>query len=165
MALWSVRAIGAALAVACALGGAWPAQAEERGRVTNLPLPRFVSLRAETANARRGPNLDYRVDWQFVRRGWPLQITAEYGHWRRVRDVAGAEGWVHQSLLSGTRTVVFAGEALVPLRAVRSDGSAVRAYAEPGVVARLESCASGWCRVALAEAEGWVPEAELWGVD
>ena len=85
-----------------------PAVAAEpaRGPVTNLPLPRFVSMRAESANARRGPSLDQRVDWEFVHRGLPLEITAEYGQWRRVRDADGAGGWVHHALLSGVRTAL-----------------------------------------------------------
>ena len=91
--------------------------APTRGPVTNLPLPRFVSMRAESANARRGPSLDQRVDWEFVRRGLPLEITAEYGQWRRVRDAEGDGGWVHHALLSGVRTALVRGEAPVPLRA------------------------------------------------
>ena len=167
MTIRSVRAIGAALGLLCALGG--PAGAEdaggERGKVTNLPLPRFVSLRAEAANVRRGPSTSHRVDWRLLRRGWPLEVTAEHGQWRRVRDAEGAEGWVHQSLLSGTRTVVVAGDELVPLRAARSDASAVVAFIEPGVVARLETCEDEWCEVEAGGAGGWVPEGALWGVD
>lgn len=133
----------AGVATAETEGAGSPAEAgagEARGRVTNLPLPRFVSLRADTANVRRGPGLSYRVDWEFRRRGWPLEITAEYGHWRRVRDVEGASGWVHYSLLSGARTAVFIGDTLTPLHASRSETSAVLAYAEPGVVAQLDGC-------------------------
>ena len=105
-----------------------------RGPVTNLPLPRFVSMRAESANARRGPSLDQRVDWEFVRRGLPLEVVAEYGQWRRVRDAEGYGGWVHHTLLSGVRTALVRGEAPVPLRAGPTEGAAVRAMAEPGVV-------------------------------
>ena len=91
-------------------------------------------MRAESANARRGPSLDQRVDWEFVRRGLPLEITAEYGQWRRVRDADGAGGWVHHTLLSGVRTALVRGEAPVPLRAGPTEAAAVRAMAEPGVV-------------------------------
>lgn len=162
-----VRATGAALSLLLALAAAEPAKAvsEESGAVTGLPLPRFVSLRAETANARRGPSLSHRIDWTFVRRGWPLRVTAEYGQWRRVRDVDGAGGWVHQSLLSGTRTVVFAGDAMVPLHVTRSNASAVVAYAEPGAVARFKGCQEGWCQVEADAAEGWVPQTAIWGVE
>jgi SH3-like domain-containing protein len=150
---------------AAAAPGAQEAPDAARGPVTSLPLPRYVSLRAETANARRGPSLSHRVDWEFVRRGWPLQITAEYGHWRRVRDAEGAGGWVHHSLLSGVRTVVFAGEALEPVHVTASETSAIRAYAEPGVVARLDRCDGAWCRVTAEGTDGWVRRAALWGAE
>ena len=158
-----VAAMLATLFAACI-----PAVAAEeaaRGPVTNLPLPRFVSLRAETANARRGPSLSHRVDWEFVRPGLPLEVTAEYGHWRRVRDAEGAGGWVHHSLLSGTRTVLVRAEALTPIHAAADPASPVRAYAEPGVIARLEGCEGAWCEVSSGGTEGWMPRAALWGPD
>jgi SH3-like domain-containing protein len=135
-----------------------------RGPVTNLPLPRFVSMRAESANARRGPSLDQRVDWEFRHRGLPLEITGEYGQWRRVRDADGAGGWVHHALLSGVRTAVVQGEVPVPLRAGPTEGAAVRAMAEPGVVGRLEACKDAWCEIAAGGVEGWLPRATIWGV-
>jgi SH3-like domain-containing protein len=135
-----------------------------RGPVTNLPLPRFVSMRAEEANARRGPSLDQRVDWAFVRRGLPLEVVAEYGQWRRVRDADGAGGWVHHTLLSGVRTALVQGETPVALRAGPGEATAVRALAEPGVIGRLEECRDAWCEIAAGGIEGWLPRARLWGV-
>jgi SH3-like domain-containing protein len=156
---------GAGLAVLLLLlAGLAPAAAEERGPVTNLALPRFVSLRAETANARRGPSLDQRVDWEFMRPGLPLEITAEYGQWRRVRDADGAGGWVHHALLSGVRTALVRGDAAVPLRAGPTEAAAVRAMAEPGVVGRVEACRNDWCEIAAGGVEGWLPRAAIWGV-
>ena len=77
-----------------------------RGPVTNLPLPRYVSLKGSEGNARRGPSLSHRIDWVFRHAGMPLRVTAEFGHWRRVEDQDGAGGWVHYSLLSGVRTAI-----------------------------------------------------------
>jgi SH3-like domain-containing protein len=139
-----------------------PGSGGARGPVTNLPLPRFVSLRAEAANARRGPSLDQRVDWEFVRPGLPLEVTAEYGHWRRVNDAEGAGGWVHHSLLSGTRTVVVETDGLTPLRAEPAASAPVRAYLEPGVIARLEGCSGDWCSVSASGAEGWIGRGDVW---
>jgi len=157
----------AAAALAGAFLCAGPAGATEpgaRGPVTNLPIPRFVSMRAETANARRGPGLDHRVDWAFVHRGLPLEVTAEYGHWRRVRDRDGLGGWVHHSLLSGVRTGLVSAEAPVTVRAGPSGRTAVRALAEPGAIARIERCDADWCEIAAAGLRGWVPRDTLWGV-
>ena len=156
-------ALAALLALGCAAPPAAGPARPARGAVTNLPLPRFVSMRAESANARRGPSLGHRVDWAFVRRGQPLMVTAEYGHWRRVQDADGAGGWVHHSLLSGVRTVEVRSEALAPLRAEPSDEAALRAYVEPGVIAGFEECRGGWCRIEAGGMDGWIARDALWG--
>ena len=80
--------------------------ASERGPVTNLLIPRYVSLKADEANARRGPSLSHRIDWIFKKKGMPLEIYGEYDNWRRVRDAEGAGGWIHYSLLSGVRSII-----------------------------------------------------------
>lgn len=137
--------------------------AETRGKVTNLPLPRFVSLKASEGNVRRGPSLSHRIDWIFKRRDMPLVVTAEYGHWRRVEDRDGQGGWVHYSLLSGVRTVMVA-EDLAPMRMKPNAQAPVAAYAEAGVVARLGDCTLDWCRLSADGRRGWVEKAALWGV-
>ena len=155
---------GAAALLVVAGGPAAGADPEARGTVTNLPLPRFVSMRAESANARRGPSLDQRVDWEFVHRGLPLEITAEYGQWRRVRDADGAGGWVHSALLSGVRTALVQGEAPVALRAGPTEQAVVRAMADPGVVGQLKACREAWCEIATGGVEGGLPRGVIWGV-
>lgn len=146
-----------------------PAQSQEiveapkTGPVTNLPLPRFVSLKASEGNVRRGPSLTHRIDWVFKHRNMPLEVTGEFGHWRRVRDQDGAGGWIHYSLLSGARTVIIETD-LTPLRSQPNSDAPMRARAELGVIARLEGCENDWCRVRVGRARGWIPSADLWGV-
>lgn len=68
-----------------------------------LPLPRFASLRADKTNMRTGSGVRYPIDWVYQRPGLPVEIIAEYGNWRKVRDWLGAQGWAHQSMPSGKR--------------------------------------------------------------
>ncbi len=140
-----------------------PAWAGDRGKVTNLPIPRFVSLKAEEGNVRRGPSLSHRIDWVFKRRNMPLQVTGEHGHWRRVLDRDGQGGWVDYSLLSGARHVIVETD-LTPLRVKPATQADVNAYAEAGVVARLGSCSTDWCRINANGSRGWVEKRVIWGV-
>jgi SH3-like domain-containing protein len=135
-----------------------------RGTVTNLPLPRFVSLKTDEGNARRGPSLTHRIDWVFRHRNMPLRVTAEFGHWRRVEDSDGQGGWVHYSMLSGVRTVVV-DAPMADLHLKPGPDTPVMARAEAGVIARLGDCDSDWCRIAADGEKGWVRKADLWGVD
>lgn len=153
----------ARVAVFLAIGLASSVAAADRGPVTNLPIPRYVSLKADEGNARRGPSLSHRIDWVFTRRNMPLEVTGEYGHWRRVQDRDGQGGWVHYSLLSGVRHVIVEAD-LTPMR-VKPDGdSSVNAYAEAGVVARLGDCLLDWCVIEADRSKGWVQKSALWGV-
>ncbi len=133
------------------------------GPETNLPLPRFVSLKTDEGNVRRGPSLSHRIDWVYLRRGMPLQVTAEYGHWRRVSDREGLGGWVHYALLSGTRTVLIEEDMLAIY--TRPDLAAPQeAIFEVGVIARLGECSIEWCEVSSGGYRGWAEKEALWGV-
>jgi SH3-like domain-containing protein len=135
-----------------------------RGCVTGLALPRFVSLKGSDGKARRGPGSNHRIDWVFTRPGMPLRVIAEYEHWRRVEDSEGVGGWMHYSLLSGSRSVLIT-EDLAPIRSAPDAGAGLVARAETGVVARVSECATEWCRIRSDGLRGWVPKSALWGVD
>jgi SH3-like domain-containing protein len=139
------------------------AAASEFGAVTNLPVPRYVSMKAGEGNARRGPSLTHRIDWVFKRRGMPLRIVAEYGHWRRVEDRDGYGGWVHYSLLSGVRTVLVE-KHMTPMHSAPDEQAPLTAALEAGVIARLGKCEPEWCQVRTGGYRGWARKSSLWGV-
>lgn len=156
----AIRALITAALVALMTTSGW---ASERGPVTNLPLPRFVSMKASEGNVRRGPSLTHRIDWVFKHRDMPLEITAEHGHWRRVRDMEGAGGWMHYTLLSGVRTVIIQ-QDLLPIHAKPDLSTQVNARLELGVVAKLDECGPKWCRLNAKGHKGWALKNALWGV-
>ncbi|WP_318778995.1 SH3 domain-containing protein [Paracoccus jeotgali] len=135
-----------------------------RGPVTRLPVPRFVSLKGDEGNVRRGPSLSHRIDWVFRHAGMPLRVVGEFGHWRRVEDRDGAGGWVHYRLLSGVRTAIVQSE-MVELRARPDLNAGVIAMAEAGAIVRLGECEPDWCRISGGGAKGWVPKGAIWGVE
>lgn len=156
-----IRTLAAGLVAALCSTPVW---AVERGPVTDLPLPRFVSLKASEGNARRGPDLSHRVDWVFTRRDLPLRVTAEFENWRRVEDADGQGGWMHHALLSGARTVLVTDD-MVQLRARPQAGANVTALLERGVIAQLRGCTIDWCRLEQGRnVRGWTEKRHLWGV-
>lgn len=132
-------------------------------RDTNLPLPRFVSLKADEVNLRTGPGQRYPIDWVFVRRALPLEVTAEFDQWRRIRDQDGTVGWVHRSMLSGERMVVVIGAVRTLRGEPKSNGVALLRL-EPGVQGSLLACQNAWCRIDQQGTKGWLQRAYLWGV-
>ncbi len=157
---WLAFAAGVALLLGGSVQGA--EGQPELGPETNLPLPRFVSLKSTKAYIRRGPGLTHRIDWIFVREGMPLEIIAEHGHWRKVRDVDDATGWVHHALLRGQRSAVVTVERGT-LRSTPSQSAKATAMAEAGVIVAVEGCAEEWCEVSKGDHHGWIRKTEIWG--
>ena len=132
---------------------------------SGLPLPRFVSIAGHEVNLRTGPGLQYPIDWVYHLKGLPLEIIAEYKTWRKVRDWEGAQGWVHQTMLSGKRTVIIT-NGPHPIHKSPDGASPTVARAETGVVGELLKCEekSTWCRVNADGFAGWLKREHFWGI-
>lgn len=131
---------------------------------TGMPVPRWVTIKAGRVNVRRGPSFDMDVLWTYVRPGLPVEITAEYGPWRRIRDSEGGVGWVKAQMLDGERNVLITGRVNAAILGVaKSDAEAI-AYAQPGLIAKLVACHGEWCEISARGYEGFVARDKLWGV-
>lgn len=139
---------------------------------TGLPVPRFVSLKADRVNLRHGPGTDYPTAWVFRRAGLPVEVIKEFDAWRQVRDAEGTTGWVIRSLLSGRRTAqvlpweVKAGQEppQTSLRSNDTERAGAVAILEAGVIADVHTCDGRWCRVTVGDFSGYIEQTKLWGV-
>jgi SH3-like domain-containing protein len=135
---------------------------------SGLQIPRFVSLKADEVNVRRGPGWDHAVSWVFRRIGLPVEVIAEYDVWRQVRDSEGATGWVLGSLLSGRRTLLIApwktDRRTIDILEAANKPGAVRAKVAPGVLGDVQSCDGQWCRIEAGGVTGFISQDQVWGV-
>ena len=144
---------------------------------SGLPLPRFVTTRSTPINVRVGPGTKYDVAWVYVKAGTPVEIIQEFDTWRKIRDVDGSEGWLHQNLLVGNRAGLVApwkpdGEQIALLRGPAEDAG-VRAWLTSKFRVDIKECDGDWCKVVATAKpagaspqsfDGYVRQAELWGV-
>jgi SH3-like domain-containing protein len=156
-----------AAAILAAAFAAAPARAQQTGTVTKMPLPRFASLKTDRVNLREGPSKDHATKWVYERAGLPVEITAEFEIWRRVRDSEGVDGWVLHSLLSGRRTALVTpnkkGETSTLFRRADEKSDAA-ATLQAGVIVNLRNCDAKWCLVEGDGFRGYLEQYRLWGV-
>ena len=137
------------------------------GTATGLPVPRYVSLKSDRVNLREGPSKDHRTNWVFQRAGLPVEITAEFETWRKIRDSEGSEGWVLHSLLSGRRTaLIFPSRKAESVELFGKPGNRADAVArlQAGVIGSVRACDGNWCRFSGEGFDGYVEQQNLWGV-
>jgi SH3-like domain-containing protein len=135
------------------------------GSSTGLPLPRFVSLRADAVNLRVGPGDQYPIAWVYHRVGLPVEVLREFDVWRLVVDSDGTKGWMHEATLVGTRHFIINGQSAVTLFRSASTDANPAAQLMPGVIGLIERCDAGgdWCRVRVNHIGGWLERSEFWG--
>lgn len=153
--------MGAAGLLAAILAGG-PAAAE-RVTPSGFPVPRYVTLKFGTVNARAGPGDDHRLLYVYRVRGLPLQVVAETSEWRRVCDPEGRIAWVHKRVTDGRRAVINMGERPEPLLRRPKTAARPAAFLQRRSMASLVRCEKGWCKVKTDGVAGWVREGALWG--
>ncbi len=149
------------------LAAAAPAAAKEYADgTTDLPRPRFVSIKGGRAMMRAGPGERFPIKWEYRRPGLPMEILKEYQIWRQVRDPAGETGWMNKALLTNQRTgIITATPGGQPrLLYVSPDVKSRIAWRiAPGAVVLVTLCDEGWCRVSKDGKSGYIPRGEMWG--
>jgi SH3-like domain-containing protein len=151
-----------------ALGQGKPVETAASG----LPLPRYVSLKSDKVNLRKGPGTEFPTVWVYRRAGLPVEVVREYEGWREIRDAEGISGWVVQSLLSGRRTALVEPWAVKPnspppQSTIYSDNSTNAKpviQVEAGVIANVIGCDGKWCQITVEDFKGHMPQKQLWGV-
>jgi SH3-like domain-containing protein len=143
------------------------AAGEQTGSATGLMLPRYASLKTDRVNLREGPSKDHATKWVFQRAGLPVEITAEFETWRKVRDSEGSEGWVLHSLLSGRRTALVAPgkkDQNFKIFARASESADLAATLQSGVIGNIRNCDGAWCLIDGDGFKGYIKQSDLWGV-
>ena len=130
---------------------------------TGLPLPRFVSLKGNEVNLRRGPSLDYKIDWVYKRKHLPLMIVSEFGHWRKVTDFEGYTGWIYKDLLSGSRYIIVNKDETL-LRNKAGFDSLGKAILKREVIGKLIDCKGVLCFIRIKNMRGYVLAEHIWGI-
>jgi SH3-like domain-containing protein len=155
-------AVGLALALAAA-GRAAADEAKDHPTPSGLSVPRYVSLKFDSVNARAGPSDDHRLLWVFHARGLPVQVIAETEDWRRVCDPDGQVSWVHRRTTDGRRMVMRTLPGAAPILASPKPKAGVVAYLAPRALAALDRCQKDWCKIKVGAVTGWAAASDLWG--
>lgn len=148
------------LLIACAATAA--NAAEFADGTTDLPKPRFVSIKGGSAMMRSGPGERFPILWEYKRTGLPMEILKEYEIWRQVRDPDGTIGWMNKALLTGQRTGIVRDQQRL-LYVAPDMKSRIAWRIAPGAVVNITLCEDIWCRVSKDGKSGYMLRGQMWG--
>lgn len=130
---------------------------------SNLPIPRYVSLKYDEVNVRVGPGKRYPIRYVYHRAHLPVQVVEEFAHWRKIKDFEGSTGWVHKGALDGHRTIMILDKPQnLYAKPEASERIVMRAAAT--VIGAVKACLPDWCEVTIQGHDAWIRKADIWGV-
>ena len=134
------------------------------GKETGLEIPRYVSLKSDNANIRVGPSKNYPIEIKYIKKNYPLKVLDEYEDWRKVEDFQKNFGWIHKSLISGTRTGIVLSNDNKTIKLLNTLKGEIIGEIGKGNIVYLEKCKIDWCLVSSGNYKGWINKKYLWGV-
>ena len=135
------------------------------GKETGLEIPRYVSLKSDDANIRVGPSKNYPIKIKYIIKNYPLKVLEEYEDWRKVEDFKKNIGWIHKSLISGTRTGIVLSNNNKTTKLLNTLGGDLIGEIGKGNIIFLEKCKIDWCLVSSGNYKGWMDKKYIWGVN
>ncbi len=123
----------------------------------------FVSIKSNNANLRVGPSTNYPIEWVYIQKNIPVKILEKEEQWRKIQDIEGTSGWIHQSLLSNTRYLLTTHKTDIYTKP--DTGSKITAHIEKNVLGKLITCNDNWCKINTQNTKGWIQKKFLWGTD
>ena len=136
----------------------------DTGNETGLEIPRYVSLKSSDANIRVGPSMNYPIKIKYIIKNYPLKVLEEYDDWRKVEDFKKNIGWIHKSLISGTRTGIILSKNNKKIKLLNTLNGNVIGEIGKGNIVNLEKCKISWCLVSVENFKGWIDKKYIWGV-
>ena len=134
------------------------------GKETGLEIPRYVSLKSNDANIRVGPSKNYPIEIKYIKKNYPLKVLEEYEDWRKVEDFQKNVGWIHKSLISGTRTGIVLSNDNKTIKLLNTLNGNVIGEIGKGNIVFLEKCKIDLCLVSSRNYKGWIDKKYIWGV-
>ena len=122
---------------------------------------KFLSLKKNKTNVRYGPGLDYPIKYIYRKVNLPIKQIDKKENWRRVMFFDNNRGWIHQSQLKPSNSIIILEEKIFFTKP--SDFSEPFARLEKGRLLVIKKCEINWCNVVTDDYSGWIKIKNVWG--
>jgi len=136
----------------------------EKGSVTDLDIPRFVSFKSNDVNLRVGPSVNYPLKIKYIQKNLPVEIIDEFDVWRKIKDYENNIGWLHESLIKGDRFVLTDTKAEKSINIYNRPKGNIIGIIKKNNILSLKKCLLNWCYVLHNDFRGWLHKDYIWGV-
>jgi SH3-like domain-containing protein len=120
-----------------------------------------MAVKTETANIRSKPDTTGDLLWQ-VEKYHPLLVVKRQQDWYFIKDFEGDQGWIHQSLLDKTQTVIV-NASNCNVRAGAGSENDILFTVDKGIPFKVLKKDGRWLHVQHRDGDrGWIFDSLVW---
>jgi len=128
---------------------------------TGIAFAERLSIKVSIANVRSGPGSNYGVLWQ-VEKYFPILVVQKSGQWIKFKDFEGDTGWIHDSLVSKSATVIST-KKVSNVRTGPGTNYDIAFTIEAGIPFRVLEKKGKWIHVQHGDGDkGWIYNTLVW---
>ncbi len=121
----------------------------------------FVSLKKNKVNVRYGPSFESPIKFVYKKVNLPIKQIDKKENWRRIIDLKNNSGWIHQSQLKTTNSIIPLKDKILFKKP--SNFSRPIAKIKSGRVLIIQKCERNWCKIKSGKYRGWIKIDNIWG--
>ena len=120
-----------------------------------------LAVVASVANIRSGPGSKYDVLWK-VEKYYPIFVIEKKDAWYQFRDFEDDKGWVHQSLVGKTKSIITKKD-LCNIRSGPGTRNKILFTVEKGIPFKVLKREAQWLYIEHADKDqGWIHNSLVW---
>ena len=120
-----------------------------------------LTVAVPNANIRSGPGTGHEILWR-VEQYHPLAVIKKTGSWYLFRDFEGDTGWIHESLVANTPSVITA-KNMVNVRSGPAMTHKILFTTGKGIPFKVLDKKGNWLHVQHGDGDqGWIHKSLLW---
>ena len=123
---------------------------------------KMLTTKFNEVNVRNGPGISHLKIFKILKKGYPLQITDNFGNWKKILDVDGNSGWISNTQLSNKKHIIINKNQAYIYKFPLQNSKKIALVKGKKVLA-IDRCNVDWCFINDKQIKGWVMKKMIWG--
>jgi SH3-like domain-containing protein len=128
-------------------------------------VKKFVCTKSFHSNFRKGPDVNFPIEYEILKSGYPLKVLKYADTWYAVEDFEGRIAWVGSVNVRGRCGAIVKNGGFASVYFMPEVKSKILFSLEKGfILNEIECFTEEWCQIRIKNTKGWIQKKDVWGV-
>lgn len=126
---------------------------------------KIVCTKSFHSNFRKGPDINFPIEFEILKSGYPLKVLKYADTWYAVEDFEGRIAWVGRVNIRAKCGGIVKSQGFSSVYFMPNVNSKMLFSLEKGyILHNIECITEKWCKLKIKNKIGWIEKQNVWGV-